>query len=342
MKTVLFYKHGAPDVLKTEERPLSEPGTGEVRIQMKTVALNHLDIWVRQGIPGVPLPMIPGSDGAGVVDKTGEGAHRFKKGDAVIHVPLRVPDDDPLQARDMENLSPDFKIPGEQVPGTFREYMCVPERYLLPKPGTLNWEQAAALPLASLTAYHMLLRKVTINAGETVLIYGASSGVGSAGIQIAKARGARVITTAGSAEKEHLALALGADHVIRYDREPIGKTVKALTRGKGVDVVFEHTGAQTWPESLRSLKKGGAIVTCGATTGYDVRIDLRALFIKHQRIIGSTMGTLGDMHAVCALAEAGKLTPPVGKVFDGLDATAEAHRWLENGRQLGKVVIRVV
>ncbi len=341
MKAIVFYAHGGTEVLQMEERPLPEPGAGEVRLHMKTAALNHLDIWVRNGIPGVPLPMIPGSDGAGIVDKTGPGVSRFHKGDAVIHIPFRVPEDDPLIGENMENLSPNFKIPGEQLPGTFRAYMCVPERFLLPKPTPLNWEEAAALPLASLTAYHMLVRKAGVGPGQTVLVYGASSGVGSAGIQIAKALGARVITTAGNEEKERLAALLGADHVIRYDREPIGKTVKAITDGRGVDVVFEHPGAQTWPDSLRSLKTGGAIVTCGATTGYHVHIDLRALFIKHQRIIGSTMGTLRDMEAVCTLAEKGKLKPPVGRVFNGLEKTAEAQKWLETGRQLGKIVIRI-
>lgn len=339
MKAVRFYKHGDETVLITEEIPLPEPREDEVRVRMKAVALNHLDIWVRQGIPGVPLPLIPGSDGAGIVEKTGNRVSRFKPGDDVIHVPIRVPAEDPLLAQNMENLSPAFKIPGEQLDGTFCEYMTIPELFLLPKPQNLSWEQAAALPLASMTAYHMLMRKVHVSKEDTVLVYGASSGVGSAGIQIARAAGAVVITTAGNDEKEQLARSLGADHVIRYDRRPIGKTVRELTAGRGVDIVFEHTGALTWPESLRALKKGGAIVTCGATTGYKVTIDLRALFIKHQRIIGSTMGTIDDLRRVCALAEAGKLTPPLARVFRGLEQTAAAQRFLQSGQQAGKVVI---
>ncbi len=339
MKAVRFYEHGDESVLKVEELPVPAITGNQVLVRMKAVALNHLDIWVRRGIPGVPLPLIPGSDGAGIVEAVGEKVQRFKPGDEVIHVPIRVPENDPLLKSDMENLSPGFKIPGEQLDGTFCQYMAVPEMFLLPKPSTLDWPQAAALPLAAMTAYHMLMRKVTLQPGDTVLIYGASSGVGSAGIQIAKAAGAVVITTAGNDEKEQLARDLGADHVIRYDRQPIGQTVRALTSGRGVDVVFEHTGAQTWPESLRALKKGGSIVTCGATTGYKVSIDLRALFIKHQRIIGSTMGTLNDLRRVCALAEGGQLTPPLAKVFSGLEETPRAHRYLAEGRQAGKVVI---
>jgi len=205
------------------------------------------------------------------------------------------------------------------------------------KPLNIDFAEAAAFPLASLTAYHMLRLKLNLEKGQWVLIYGASSGVGSAAIQIAKAVGAKVITTAGSDDKVEMAMALGADYVINYKQDPIGKTAKDMSDG-GVDVVFEHTGEKTWQESLRALKTGGKLVTCGATTGYGVNIDLRALFIKQQHIIGSTMGTREDMFAVTELVKNGKLKPVISKKF-AFDEIKVAHQWLESGNQFGKVVI---
>jgi NADPH:quinone reductase-like Zn-dependent oxidoreductase len=219
------------------------------------------------------------------------------------------------------------------------EYMAVKARYVFPKPTNLNWEETAAFPLAALTAFHMLIDKAALTSGQWVLVYGASSGVGSAAIQIAKTMNAKVITTVGSKEKFVLAQQLGADHIINYREQPIGKTVREITKGQGVDIVFEHTGQKTWNDSLRALKYGGKIVTCGATTGPLVKIDLRPLFIKHQQIIGSTMGTLQNMSAVLELINNEKLKPVVDKIYP-IEEIKLAHQRLETGDQFGKIVMR--
>jgi len=340
MKAVRIHKHGGPEVLQVDEMAIPQAGPGEVLVKMKTAALNHLDIFVRQGIPGVPLPLIMGSDGAGIVLETGADVKNFSSGDEVLHVPIRVSKNEPLLKTNQENLSSHFKIPGEHLDGTQCGYMVVPETFLLPKPRALNWAETAAFPLASMTAYHMLHRKAYIHENDWILIYGASSGVGGAAIQIAKAAGANVISTAGSDNKIQLALSLGADYVIDYKKEPIGKRVREITDGKGVDVIIEHPGAATWKESLRSLKIGGKLITCGATTGPLVQIDLRALFIKHQQLIGSTMGTIQDLKAVCDLVENKQLKPYVGRIFNLMEIP-DAHIYLESGQQLGKVVIDI-
>ncbi len=339
MKAIRIHEHGSVDVLKIEDLAIPEPGKGEVRLRVKCAALNHLDVWVRNGIPGVPLPIIMGNDAAGIVDAIGPDVTMAAVGDEVINVPIRVPHGDPLIALNRENLSPEFSIPGEHMDGTQAEYIIVPQNYVLPKPRPLNWEEAAAFPLVGMTAFHMLMRKEALPSGSKLLVYGASSGVGHMAVQIAKALGHTVITTAGSDEKVQQAKKLGADHVIHYKKEPIGKTVREITGGLGVDLVLEHPGAATWKDSLRSLKTGGAIVTCGATTGPKVEIDLRAVFIKHQKIIGSTMGTLQDMKEVCHMIEQGSVRPVVSKVYD-YESIREAHEELETGDHFGKLVIR--
>lgn len=341
MKVIRIHEHGGREVLRLDTLPEPTPNDDEVIIRMKTAALNHLDIWARKGLPGISLPMIMGSDGAGVISQLGKVVERdydLKLNDEVVIAPIRSCGRCAMCQNGQENLCPDFNIPGEGCDGLQAEYVAVPARFIFKKPRNLSWEEAAAFPLASMTAYHMLVRKVTLKPGDWVLIYGASSGVGSAAIQMAKSFGAKVITTVGSEEKADLARWLDADHIIDYTKQPIGKTVRELTNGLGVDVVFEHTGAQTWPDSLRALKVGGKIVTCGATTGAIVKIDLRALFIRHQQIIGSTMGTLHDLKEILQLIEEGKYVPVVDKVFP-YQEIQEAHRRLEEGKQFGKVVL---
>lgn len=341
MQAIRIHTHGGLDALSIDTLPIPTIRNDEVLIRIKAAALNHLDLWVRKGIPGVPLPLIMGSDGAGVIEKIGETAEKvsgWKSGDEVIMAPIRSCGKCAACLNEQENLCMHFQIPGEQVDGTQAEYIVVPAQYVFNKPKQLSWEEAAALPLASLTANHMLTRKVQIKSGDWILVWGASSGVGSAAIQIAKSFGARVITTVGSDDKKQLAEKLGADFIINYNDQPVGKAVKDLTNGNGVDVVIEHSGEKTWPDSLRALKLGGKIVTCGATTGSKVQIDLRALFIKHQQIIGSTMGTRQDLAEVIKLVEHGNFKPIVGRVFPFREIKA-AHEWLEQGRQSGKVVI---
>jgi len=341
MKAIRIHEHGTSDVLKIDEIDTPKIQPDEVLIRVKRAALNHLDLWVRRGIPGIQFPHIQGSDAAGTIEEIGSLAERdykFNTGDEVIAVPFRSCGRCPQCYQGRENLCTDFHIPGESIPGVQAEYIAVPARYVMPKPKGLDWDEAAALPLASLTAYHMLKRKVDLRYGQWILIYGASSGVGGAAIQIAKAFGAKIITTAGSSEKAGLAKNLGADYIINYQNESISRTVKEITAGRGVDVVFEHTGRKTWVDSLRSLSRGGRLVTCGATTGPAAEVDIRALFIKHQQIIGSTMGTMQDMHEVMQMARKGDLSAVVSTVFSCTNIKA-AHDWLEEGKQFGKVVV---
>lgn len=338
MKAVRIHEHGEVDVLRIDEIDKPSVGPDEILIQVKTAALNHLDLWVRSGIPGVTFPLIMGSDAAGIVVDA-NGSAEFKTGDEVVIAPIRFCGECPACKSSMDNLCRDFRIPGENYQGVMAEFLTVPEKYVLPKPAQLTWEETAAFPLASITAYHMLKNKVDIQVGHWALIYGASSGVGSAAIQIAKSMGAMVITTASSEEKSKLAVQIGADHVINYKKQSIAKTVHEITAGQGVDVVFEHTGQKTWNDSLRTLKYSGKLVTCGATTGPLVKIDLRALFIKHQQIIGSTMGTLQNLKDIIELINKGRFRPIVDLVYP-VEEIRLAHQRLEDGRQFGKIVIR--
>ncbi len=341
MKAVRIHEHGSIEKLKIDSIAVPEVQPDEVLIKVQAAALNHLDLWVRIGVPGVPLPLIMGSDAAGVIEKIGEHAHQdydWRPGDEVIQAPIRFCGICDYCTSGRENLCKEFYIPGESIQGMQAEFVVVPAKYVFKKPTNLNWQEAAALPLAAMTAYHMLVAKANVKPWDHVLVYGASSGVGSAGIQIAKAKGARVITTVGSPEKAELAKQLGADHIIDYTNQAIGQTVKEITSGKGVDIVLEHPGLKTWNDSLRSLKRGGTLVTCGATTGAVVKIDLRALFIKHQRLIGSTMGTLQDLKDILQLVEEGKYKPVVDKAFP-VQEIQQAHRHLQDGAQFGKVVL---
>ncbi len=341
MKAIRIHAHGTEEQLVVDSVSKPEPAADEVLIRVKTAALNHLDLWVREGIPGVPLPLIMGSDAAGVVEAVGSLAARdfpLKVGDEVLTVPIRSCGHCRFCVNGQENLCAQFHIPGESVQGTQAEWIAVPAKYVLPKPDTLSWAEAAALPLAAMTAYQMLFAKAQLSYGDRILVYGASGGVGSMAVQMAKAVGAEVFTTVGSDEKAELAKQIGADHIIHYKKEKIAAVIKERTAGAGVDVVFEHTGEKTWADSLRVLRKGGKLVTCGATTGPFVRIDLRALFIKHQQLIGSTMGTLNDMHGVLKMVENGRLKPVAGKVFP-FEEVRRAHTFLAAGRSFGKVIL---
>ncbi len=341
MKAIRIHEHGGTEVLRLDDIAIPEIEADEVLIRVEAAALNHLDLWVRQGIPGVPLPMIMGSEAAGEVIRVGERAHnRFglKVGDHVFNIPIHSCGHCSYCLAGEENLCPEFKIPGESMQGVQAEYIAVPAAYVYKQPENLNWAETAAFPLAGMTAYHMLVQKAHVQPHHTVLVYGASSGVGSAAVQIARAFGAKVITTVGNEEKEKLAHQLGADYVLRYDRESVGKKVKEITNGEGADIIIEHPGQATWHESLRALKKGGKLVTCGATTGPRVEIDLRILFLKHQQIIGSTMGTRRDVIELIDLIEKGKFKPIIARTFT-FEQVAEAHQFLESGKAFGKVVL---
>ncbi len=341
MKAIRIHQHGGTEVLTVDTVDKPEPGRGEALVNIKATSLNHLDIWVRQGIPGVPLPLVMGSDGAGVIESLGPGTgdSGWKTGDEVFCVPFRSCGFCRNCISGNEQLCRNYRIVGEHLNGMQAEYAVIPVEYLLPKPGIISWEETAAFPLATQTAYHMLVKKAGIKMFDTVLIWGASSGIGSAAIQIAKLYSAIVITTAANEKKAEFAEKLGADHIVNYKKEDVAKRVKEITGGSGVDIVFEHTGAKTWQHSQRSLKRGGKIVLCGATTGPKIEIDLRHVFMKHQQIIGSTMGNRSDLIEISKMIEAGKFKPAVSKVFEA-EQIKEAHEYLASGRQTGKVVIR--
>ncbi len=340
MKAICFRAHGGPEVLEVTDIPTPQPSAREVRVKVKAVALNHLDVWVRTGWSGlkVSLPHVLGSDIAGVVDAVGSEVADIAIGAEVVVNPGLSCGACERCLRGDDNLCRQYAIIGEHVQGGYAEFLCVPRQNILPKPKALSFEQAACLPLTFLTAWAMLVRRAQLQAGETVLIHAAGSGVGSAGVQIAKLLGARVIATASTDEKLAKAKTLGADVVINYATHDFLEEVKKATQKKLVDVVFEHTGASTWAKSVACLPSGGRLVTCGATTGHDVQLDLRVLFYKRISLLGSTMGSKGDLFRVMQLVDEGKLRPVLDRVLP-LTSAAEAHRLLTNRSSFGNVVL---
>lgn len=343
MKAVRIRKHGGPEVLKIEEVPdLTCHNSNDVLIKLKASSINHLDIWVRQGIPGwvLPLPITPGSDGAGVVAGKGEGIKDLKVGEDVVIIPNVGCGNCHHCVDGWDNLCESYGIVGETCDGCDAEMIVLPRRNVIPMPKGLSYAEAAAVPLVFMTAWHMLVTKAHIAPNQFVLILGANSGVGSAAIQIAKLHGAHIIATAGSDEKLEKAKAMGADFVVNHYKEKISDRVKEITEKKGVDIVMEHVGKATWEESLKSLAKCGKIVTCGATTGGDVKINLQHLFHKHQQIIGSTMATRGELLEIMHFVWQKKLKPVVDRSFP-LQEVADAHRYLEEHKHFGKVVLEI-
>ena len=342
MKAVFFEKHGGPEVLKygTFRDPVLD--ANDVLIGIKACALNHLDIWVRNGLPGIPIPIphIPGSDVSGIVLETGKAVKHVKKGARVIVSPGQISQHVPeaLEARD--SFSSEFQILGLQSQGGYAEKVAVHERFVIPVSERYSFEEWASFPLAALTAYHMLTQRANLKAGETVLVHAAGSGIGSFAIQIAKFLGATVFTTVGDYKKAGHAKKLGADEVILYKTKDFSEEVKKLTNQRGVDVVFEHIGPDTWQKSLASLCRGGRLVTCGATSGPKVEIDLRFLYSKQLSVFGSYMGSLAELHKVIALAESGVLKPTLDQVFP-LKEAANAHRRMENRQNFGKILLKI-
>src|SRR5271170_2062612 len=342
MKAILFHQHGDPSVLQytdVEEPPLR---ANEVLIRVRACALNHLDLWVRQGIPGVPIPLphIPGSDVAGEIAQIGAEVTTVRVGQRVVLAPGVTCGNCAACLAGLDNRCRQFTNLGYMIDGGCAELVSAPEVNCLPYPENLSFVEAAAIPLVFQTAWHMLLARAELQPGEDVLILGAGSGVGTAAIQIAKFFGARVIATAGTDEKLAKARELGADHVINLKTQKIREEVRRITNKRGVDVVFEHVGTATWDDSLASLAYAGRLITCGATTGYDAKLDLRILFAKQLSLMGSYMGTKSDLHSVMRLVAAGRFRPIVDKIFP-LSEAAAAHAYLESGAQFGKVVLTV-
>jgi len=342
MKAVFFSQHGGPDVLQVGEVPNPQIKANEVLIEVRACALNHLDVWVRNGLPGIkiPLPPILGCDVAGVVREVGDLVTWTKPGDEVMVQPGVSCGHCPECLAGRDNMCDEYDIIGYRRDGGYAEFVAVRGVNIIPKPKDLSWEEAAALPLVTLTAWHMLVARAHLQPGEDVLIHAAGSGVGSLGIQIAKLLGAHVIATASSDEKLTKARELGADETVNYSHDDWPKQVKRLTNGRGVDVVFEHTGEATWPGSILSLKKGGRLVTCGATSGFDARTDLRHVFYRHLTILGSMMGSKADLLAAMKFIESGQIRAVVDRVLP-LEEARKAHELMEDRAQFGKLVLNV-
>ncbi len=342
MKAVVVREHGGVDRLEMTEVPDPAPRAGHAIVAVRAVALNHLDLWVRRGVPGhrFSLPLIAGAEAAGTIETIEKNELGFAVGDEVIVAPGFSCGECVACRSGNDPLCPRFGIFGETADGGAAERMLVPLRNLIRKPANLTFAEAAAVPLDMLTAWHMLVSRARLRPGETVLVQAGGSGVGSAAIQIARLWNATVYATAGSPEKAARAKELGAHVAIEYRSTDFLTEVRALTAKRGVDVVFEHVGGETFEKSLRALAKGGRLVTCGATSGGEVTLNLRLVFFKLLSILGSTMGSLAELHEIMTHVAAGRLRPVVDRVLP-LSQIAEGHRLLEAREAFGKVVLEV-
>jgi NADPH:quinone reductase-like Zn-dependent oxidoreductase len=341
MKATIFKQHGGPEVLEYTDVPEPAVRADEVLVEVRACALNHLDIFVRNGLPGIkiPLPHILGNDVAGVVREVGELVTWVNRGDEVMVQPGVSCGHCEACLGGRDNLCRDYDMVGYRRDGGYAGLVAVPGANVFAKPSGLSWEEAAAIPLVTLTAWHMLVTRANVQTGEDVLVHAAGSGVGSVAIQIAKLRGARVITTASTDAKLEKARELGADETINYTRDDWPAEVRRLTGRKGVDVVVEHTGAATWPGSISALKNNGRLVTCGATSGFDARTDLRQVFYRHLTLLGSFMGSKAELLEAMKFVAAGKIRAVVDRVLP-LSEARQAHQLIENREQFGKVVLK--
>ncbi|MCD2200049.1 zinc-binding dehydrogenase [Halobacterium sp. KA-4] len=340
MQAVHFAGHGGTEVVEYGEVPDPEVGRDEVLVDVKAGALNHLDVWTRRGMPQLDLemPHVPGSDAAGVVTETGSDVTRFESGDRVA-VSAGVFCGDCEFCRDGDYpLCTSFHVLGEHVTGVHSEYAAVPADNLVPVPEHVDWETAAAAPLVFQTAWRMLHTRADVEAGESVLVLGASGGVGHAAVQIASHAGAEVYATASSDAKLRYAEEIGADHAINYEAENFADEIRARTGKRGVDVVVDHVGEATWSNSLRSLAKGGRLVTCGATTGGRPETHVQRLFWNQLSVLGSTMATPGEADDALSLVWDGTFDVRIRDVLP-MSETARAHELLENREGFGKVVV---
>ncbi len=339
---VLMGPGGLEHLAVTEIAEPKPPGPGESLVRMRAVALNRLDLFVANGLPGVTLefPHIIGSDGAGVVEAVGAGVSAVRPGDRVMINPGIWCGRCPACLDGEESLCAKFCVVGEHRGGTAAEYVVVPAENLAPVPDEMPWDQAAAFSLAALTAWRMLTTRARLAAGETVLIWGVGGGVGMAALQVAVLLGARPIVTSGSDDKLAMALREGASAAINHSTVDVHTEVRRLTDGVGADVVVDSVGEQSWSRSLRSLRRGGRFVTCGATTGPIVSLDLRRLFWHQWSILGSTLGNRQEYAEIVRLAHEGRLWPVVDRTLALADSRAALER-LHRGEQTGKLVIEV-
>lgn len=338
MKAVRFHQHGGADVLRYEDAPDPVPQAGEVLVRVRACALNRLDVWNRRGVVPIPLPHIPGADVAGEIVES--PVDNLQPGRRVMLQPGLSCGRCEACLDGRDNECPQYDVLGSQSDGGYAELVRVPVQNVIPIPDAIGFVEAAAFPLTFVTAWHMLITRARLRPGEDVLVLGAGSGVGQAAIQIAWLHGARVFATAGTDEKLARARELGAHAAINHHTQDLVAEVRRLTDKRGVDVVIEHVGTATWDRSLKCLARGGRLVTCGATTGYDARVDLRFLFTRQYSLMGSYMGTKSELMRAAKFFFAGQLRPVVDRTFPLADAAA-AQRYLEEGKQFGKVVLEI-
>ncbi|MBI3544562.1 MAG: zinc-binding dehydrogenase [Deltaproteobacteria bacterium] len=340
MRAAIIKQHGPPESISFEDRPTPTPAENQYLVRVKACGLNHLDTWVRRGVPGhkFPLPMVPGSDITGVIEKAGPGARRFKAGDRVIVDPGLSCDLCAMCQSGQHQLCASWGLLGETTDGGCQDYLCVKESQVHLLPQQLTFEQGACIPINYVTAWQMLVGKARVRPGETILVHGAGSGVTVASILIAKMHGLQIFVTSTSEEKLQRARLLGAHRVINTSKEPFRDAVKNLTGKQGVDVVVDHVGEPTFMDSIRALKRGGRLVSCGATAGAELKIDWKHVFFKNLALLGSTYGSRGDFHEVLRAFESNRLSV----VLDSTVKLAElgrAHAALEERKVFGKIVV---
>ncbi len=342
MPAAVLRHHGERDAVRIEQVPVPEPGRGEVRIRVRACALNWLDVGIRRGpkFGAIPLPLIGGGDIAGVIDAMGDGVADWREGDEVIVYPLVTCGVCEFCRRGEPTTCPQHRIIGEHIDGGLATYTVVPAANLLPKPSTLSFTEAAALPVVAMTAWHMLITVGKLHVGEYALILGAGGGVASMGIQIARYAGAQVFTTTSTPDKAARARELGAHEVFNYREGDWASQVLAATNGRGVDLVQDNVGAATWPHALRSLARNGRLVSCGSHSGTSFEIDIAQIYHRQLKILGSNGGAFHDLMAALALVEQGHVRPVVDHILP-LEQIHEGHRILEECQHFGKVVIKI-
>ncbi len=340
MKAVVFDRFGGPEVLETREIPEPVMGPDQALVRVRACAINHLDLWVRGGLPGLSpvMPHVLGNDVVGEVLAVGEAVKHVQPGQKTLVLPTLSCGACPACMNGDDNLCRQYDVLGRGAQGGYAERIVVPGVNCLPYPERLAWEEAAAVPLVFLTAWHMLVGRAHLRAGEDVLVIGAGSGVGTAAIQVARLLGARVIATAGAPERLERARALGAHETIDHAREDVAARVRALTGKKGVEVVFEHVGGRIFEAGVAALARNGRLVTCGATTGAKVTLDVNLLFGRHLALLGSWMGRRAELVEVLKHVESGALRPVVDTVLPLAEAR-RAHERIESRAQFGKVVL---
>ena len=343
MKATLFHKHGGPEVLTYGDCDTPKITSDELLIKVKACSINHLDLWIRSGLRGmqINLPHILGCDISGTVEQIGKTCSGYEIGQEVLVSPGTSCGSCKSCLTGADNFCSKYSIiGGYEKKGGYAEFVSVPKQNILPKPKELSFEESASIPLTFLTAWNMLVKRAKIKTGETVLIVGGSSGVGTAAIQIAKLFNCYVFATAGTEEKLNKMKNLGADFVVNHNNDDFGEIIREKTNRIGVDVVFEHVGIATWTRSVNSLTHGGRLITCGTTTGSETNFDIRLLYRRQLSIMGSFMGSKGDLFNILKFVNQGKLKPVISDIFPLQDAN-KAHDLIENRKHFGKVVLKI-